>query len=435
MAAKNPPTLLTHLLTALLLLLSIITASVRADHSFDINPNPSPEASTSLICPNDNPTDCYPALFQPNVHFQKIRPDQSLPPGLHVRMNIQTGEKEARLNVPEEGENNREAVVVVDDAPPEPEAVGLGLINDDPPLHLRLHDEPKQEKHARPYTPPRPAALADPDEVVLYEAAISILKQKSFIDGRSNVVLDHQVADALETLTELAHSLEWGLTICRDAELTRTLLTFIGAYLIEGHEQIDQQIRSASLLLLATAVQNNQDALSALQEATHNDIDYHRPLHGILQSLALEAERESGDPNIVARAIFFLSQICVDDKVLAAYLSTDTMGLSHLLHLFASSISEAGAGQTKLRHRIANFVEDHAERIATLSDFRLEDITEKLVDTLLRPWCDVFSIALQKHGDGLIEVLEAKEELGKVLETHTGHGCTGGLEHGAQQEL
>lgn len=36
-------------------------------------------------------------VFQPTSDWQAIRPGQGIPAGLHVRMNLQTGEKEAKL--------------------------------------------------------------------------------------------------------------------------------------------------------------------------------------------------------------------------------------------------------------------------------------------------------------------------------------------------
>ena len=437
MAPRTSLKLLQHLPVALLLLLCAITSPASAHHSFDINPNPSPEASTSLICPNDNPKDCYPTLFQPTIHFQKIRPDQSLSPGLHVRLNIQTGEKEARLNVPEENEDSKEAVVLNDDVPHGPKTKELGVLDGETPLQLRLQDAPKQEKHARPYTPPRPAAPADPNEVVLYEAAISILKQKSFINERTRVVLNRDIADAIETLTELAHSLEWGLAICRDAELSRMLLASIVTTPANGLEYIAPELRSAVLLLMATAIQNNPDALSALLDLAHDEHGYQGPLHATLQSIALEGSRGGGDPTIVARAIFFLSQLCANDEVLATYLTSDIESFPQLLHLFAASLSEKDAIQAKLRHRIANFVEDHAERIAAL--LKMEPQADKVMakerEKSLRLWCNAFSIAMQRHGEGLIGVPEAKEEVGRVLEAYTGRGCGGVVEYNPQQEL
>ena len=36
-------------------------------------------------------------VFQPTSEWQAIRPGQGIPAGLHVRMNLETGEKEAKL--------------------------------------------------------------------------------------------------------------------------------------------------------------------------------------------------------------------------------------------------------------------------------------------------------------------------------------------------
>ena len=36
-------------------------------------------------------------VFQPTAEWQTIQPGQGIPPGLHVRMNLQTGQKEAKL--------------------------------------------------------------------------------------------------------------------------------------------------------------------------------------------------------------------------------------------------------------------------------------------------------------------------------------------------
>src|SRR3982074_1439976 len=86
------------------------------------DPLASPLADTELICPTEHAGDCYPRVFQPTEEFQLIKEGQDIPPGLHVRLNIYTGEKEARLNIPMEGDEDpaleripvEQAMVVVD---------------------------------------------------------------------------------------------------------------------------------------------------------------------------------------------------------------------------------------------------------------------------------------------------------------------------------
>lgn len=36
-------------------------------------------------------------IFKPEKYWKKVGPDEAIPKGLHVRMNLQTGEKEAKL--------------------------------------------------------------------------------------------------------------------------------------------------------------------------------------------------------------------------------------------------------------------------------------------------------------------------------------------------
>ena len=89
-------------------------------------PSASPSADYDLICHTNDAKDCYPRVFQPTDEFQVVHDDQELPSGLHVRLNIWTGTKEAKINVPSENDAALEglpvdsSVVVVDpEAAPE----------------------------------------------------------------------------------------------------------------------------------------------------------------------------------------------------------------------------------------------------------------------------------------------------------------------------
>ena len=416
----------------LLVLVCVFTIPAVTDHAFDINPHPSPEASTSLICPNDIPSDCYPSLFQPTIHFQKIRPDQSLPPGLHIRLNIQNGEKEARLNIPEANDRDQDTIVVVDDVH-QSEVKALGIVEAESPLQLRLQGALKQEKHARPYSPPRPAQSKDPNELALYESARSIVKEK--IVGRrlraSIVTYTSGIAEPLEALTDLAHSLEWGLAICRDVDLVHSLLVSITP--ANAVEHIDSELRSAVLLLGATAIQNNPDALAALLQHDPHENGHLVALRAALASLALSSSNSRADPQVVARAVFFLSQLCARDSVMETFSSPNVNGLSLLTGIYQSSLSDADAVSIKLRHRIANFMEDHTEQIARLhlSDaFKTDDmLRSEEVRASLQYWCRALSLALEQYkGHNSMGTTEAKQEIDRVLKLYTGEGCREGYE-------
>jgi len=56
--------------------------------------------------------ECYDKIFKPTNEFQEIKEGQQLPKGLHIRMNFETGKKEAKLNEPENKVVNRELTIV-----------------------------------------------------------------------------------------------------------------------------------------------------------------------------------------------------------------------------------------------------------------------------------------------------------------------------------
>lgn len=54
----------------------------------------------SLCCAKDicnNETICFPEMFIPTNEFQMIHPDQVVPPGLHLRIDLKSGLKEGKL--------------------------------------------------------------------------------------------------------------------------------------------------------------------------------------------------------------------------------------------------------------------------------------------------------------------------------------------------
>jgi hypothetical protein len=77
--------------------------------------DPSSQESEEMICESG---ECYPKEFQPTSEFQNIQPGQVVPPGLHIKLDVQTGEKQAKLSVDTASENGlgvvpgQEAVVV-----------------------------------------------------------------------------------------------------------------------------------------------------------------------------------------------------------------------------------------------------------------------------------------------------------------------------------
>lgn len=78
--------------------------SMSADDTRDL------EISGNSICSNGR---CYPRIFEPRYDWQSILPGQELPGGLDIRINMETGSKEAKLNDDDsEGDNGTHDLVV-----------------------------------------------------------------------------------------------------------------------------------------------------------------------------------------------------------------------------------------------------------------------------------------------------------------------------------
>ena len=211
------------------------------------DPSASPLADTELICPTEHAGDCYPRIFQPTEEFQLIKEGQDLPPGLHVRMNIYTGEKEARLNIPMEGEDDpalegipvEQAMVVVEQPEPESEQPKQVPI---PP------NAPPYEAVGKIQQPPPNSG----DAATFNAAALAIKAEGQDFDT------------SLDDLSELAHDIYFGLEIGRDRATVEKLLCFALGVGSEKLSATENKRDYKAATILAAAVQNNPSALKEI---------------------------------------------------------------------------------------------------------------------------------------------------------------------------
>ena len=369
----------------------------------------SPEGKTNLICHTSNPAECYPAIFSPTKNFQRIHDDQSIPPGLHVRLNLETGLKEARLNLPEEDETDRSAVVVIDNthvhnenSHPLAEGVRPGTMDVEEPQIDHLSYEADH--------PSSNSMLPNPDRETrhTFDALISRLVSYSPPQDTKNL------AEDMRELTELAHDAKWGLTIASNTELARHLWRFmrIGAY------DIDSDVRSASALLLGTAVQNYFQANSALignfELIFGGEVKLGAFIHEQLKAIKTRYESGTltdGDTIFASRLIFLQAQVSLDYVRLFQFINDK--GLDTLSQLFAISVEEiSNAAHAKLRAKISNFVIDYSYTLVKQmgNAKAMLSICRKSIEFLNRATKDV---------PGYASVCEAR----KVLEDVLGDRC------------
>ncbi len=235
-------------LLALLSLMALGTSASSADESSSsssLTPSPSPPADTELICHTENPAECYPKLFQATDEFQVVHPDQDLPPGLHVRLDVNTGTREAKINVPDEAVDPSLAGLPVDSSIVivEPDAADADT-NQPPPLppNAPAYDTAGKIKVPKPDA----EGQASADGSAFYES-LTILKKGLNTDS------------ALEMLEDISHDIYYGLKIAEDHATVHELLC-----LATSPSTPAPRARLAALTL-SSALQNNPKALAELE--------------------------------------------------------------------------------------------------------------------------------------------------------------------------
>ncbi|PTB78107.1 hypothetical protein M440DRAFT_1399278 [Trichoderma longibrachiatum ATCC 18648] len=234
------------LISALIVGLLICLAAPAAASSSSQQPAQAASDATELICHTSNPEECYPRVFVPTHEFQPVHDDQQLPNGLHVRLNIWTGQKEAKINVPDEANPDLEglpvdqAVVLVDQEQPETIQIPKGAPKYD---NVGKIKEPAQEGDAQ-------------TEAIAFAETFNMLKT-----GESPSAEDFD--SGLEGLEELSHDIYYGLKITEDADVVKALFCLMGARdgdASEGATPRDQQAAA----ILAGALSNNPSALAEI---------------------------------------------------------------------------------------------------------------------------------------------------------------------------
>jgi len=236
--------------STLALCLSSLTASVAAS---DIDSSPS--ADIGLICHTGDAAECYPRVFQAAEEFQKVHHDQELPKGLHVRLNVWTGEREAKLNNPDEQDSSWEgppvdrAVVIVEPDSVEAEAEAL-------PSGAPLYEPVGLVK--------APSAESQTFHEALAALGKGVPQRGLSSFGRAS---QSRFDEALDNLEELSHDIYYGLKIAEDGAALQSLLCLMSTRDIfrvdRGVAVLDQAKQAAAIV--AAAVQNNPTALRQVE--------------------------------------------------------------------------------------------------------------------------------------------------------------------------
>ncbi|EPE08889.1 nucleotide exchange factor sil1 [Ophiostoma piceae UAMH 11346] len=236
-----------------LMAMSSVAASAAAP---DAQNAPVPaKPNNDLICHTNVVAECYPRVFEPTHEFQPVHADQDIPAGLHVRLNINTGEREAKIY------NKSE------DVPPELEGlpVDRSIVVVDPVGADADTDSsvPVPPRGAPAFDPA--GAIKDPvakggdsTEALNFFQSLDLFKDMTSSTPFAAHKLP-QVLESLDLVEELAHDIFYGLQVVEDAAATRQLLCLAGS-------STNTEVAQKAAAIIGSAVQNNPKALAKVEE-------------------------------------------------------------------------------------------------------------------------------------------------------------------------
>ncbi|MCJ1357103.1 MAG: hypothetical protein MMC33_007099 [Icmadophila ericetorum] len=291
--------------------------------------HPSPSASVDLICHTGHAADCYPRTFQPTTFFQEIHDDQDIPVGLHVRINLETGQKEAKINEESNAGGDQILDVALVERPEDDIETDRFVSAFQSQLLLQQTDD---QGAIRPPS-------SDNGEGENFDSSRDILKEASNKPD-PNVLLP-----ALDILEDLSHDIYWGLSLVKDAGAVHKLVRLLS---LNGS---DYRIKASAALVFGTAIQNNPAALTAALSHCYNDELPNGPMEAVIMALLNEQM-----PQLLTRFMYLLSALSQDQAQLLKFMKAD--GMTILINLFDAK--NAGLdGKDRIRLKIANFVLDH----------------------------------------------------------------------------
>ncbi|KAL6878611.1 hypothetical protein J3F83DRAFT_723195 [Trichoderma novae-zelandiae] len=321
----RPLALMFAFILGLLFCLAIPATASSSQHS--------PQAGSdesALICHTSNPEECYPRVFVPTHEFQTVHDDQQLPNGLHVRMNIWTGQKEAKINVPDEVNPDLEglpidqAVVLVDQEQPETVQIPKGAPKYD---HVGKVKEPAQDGEAQV-------------EGIAFAETFKMLKT-----GESPS--EEEFDSGLEGLEELSHDIYYGLKITEDADVVKALFCLMGARdgeALEGATPRDQQAAA----ILAGALSNNPSALAEIAKIWPELLDSSCPRDGatVFDRFYQDTVSVADSPAKVKAAVSAINGLIKDDSIRRHFL--ENSGMKQLLPVLLQENPEWAGAQRKV---------------------------------------------------------------------------------------
>lgn len=291
------------------------------------------DPTLEVVCPDSNVAHCYPKVFKPTDEWQTVREGQDIPPGLHVRLNMETGEREAKLVLEED--SDAQVPVLVEGAQVELEV----------PIEQKIQETLKKYKQEQ--TNFRKSKVSESE---LSDYASSVEELLHF--GKNADV--SRLEKALDTLIDLSHDIDFGERLTRDPKVFSSLLD--AAQLTSSESQIPEK----SFRIMGSSLRNNPAAVTNVFEK--QDDNFMVTLFATLESpetLDVVRKRIAGVIHALASHMAFAYQFFnVED-------ASKSLGFLRLLRIFPKADHET-------QERIVLLFED-LKLLPSLPDKRDED--------------------------------------------------------------
>lgn len=208
----------------------------------------------SLIC---NDIECYPKVFEASDVWKEIRPEQQLPGGLDVRMNLETGLKEARLHEVE------------------PEAIP------NIPVAMPADDSNEMPANTHEFTQD-------------FEAIRGLIES----DPESNV---EAISTKLDDLMEFAHDYKYGYDIItHEFDLLER---------ISCDEQLPLSLRDMSTIMITSCTRNNPRVVEYINKSYPGFVDQ---VYQKIAVLTTTEKRSASHVKLLKRYLSLLDELTTD---------------------------------------------------------------------------------------------------------------------------
>lgn len=296
------------------------------------------DTNEEIICDPDSPSDCYPRLFVPTAEWQAIKPGQDIPPGLHVRMNVDTLTREAKILDPNEDTNNGSLeepvsdLVVSDISQEEQQQQEAEILEEQKgSIQQKIVDAYKDNGQV----PDKPKPHVSIEDLNDYESAVNQLS--FFFEDRNTAFL----SKALDVLVDLSHDIEFGMKLSRDQSIF-DILQKISHNLSPNEADLKEKI----FRIMGSTLRNNP-------EAVKNVLD--KQSSSFMDAIFVELSSPENSDVIKKRILGVIQGLTSDDHFNFNYFhfgnDRSAYGISQLINVFPRL--EQG---TKLR--LVNILED-----------------------------------------------------------------------------